>query len=311
MSRKQTALPDSKDEPLIAKKNKLPKSTAWLWLALPAGASVELLAVTNKITQDIAVVPFLWVLPLGLYLLSFIFCFEHQRWYKRWLFVPLFILGIIGTMVVRFYEIDMRVSSLIGLYVFMLFNCCMVCHGELYRLRPAPQYLTGYYLMIAAGGALGGFFVAVVCPLIFNNYVELNLGLLACALFLLLAEEQGGTGTAHPTFSNPLPALRYSPFKKGRANKNPKLEASATLRRRVLIVLLFVVGTVGILFMGKRSTENQRGIDSARNFFGVLTIWEEDWNDPAEHKLLMQHGTTFHGLQFQCTRKEGYPDGLL
>ena len=283
LSRKHVPLSGIEEKPSIEEDVKLPKGISWLWLALPAGASVELLAVTNKITQDIAVVPFLWVLPLSLYLLSFIICFEHQRWYKRWLFVPLFMLGIGVTIFARFYEMDMSVPALVGLYVFMLFSCCMVCHGKVYRLRPAAKYLTGYYLMIAIGGALGGFFVAVVCPLIFDTYVELHLGLLACVMFLLLAENRGNrVGTARPT-------------------------ASATLRRRVLVVLLFVAGVSGILFMGKRSTKNQRGIDNRRNFFGVLTIWEENWNDPANHMLLMQHGTTFHGLQFTAPELKDLP----
>ena len=265
-------------KPSVEEKTKISGQIRWLWLALPAGASVELLAVTNKITQDIVVVPFLWVLPLSLYLLSFIICFEHQRWYKRWLFIPLFILGICAIIVARFYEIDMNVPILVGMYVFMLFSCCMVCHGELYRLRPATRQLTGYYLMIAAGGALGGFFVAVVCPLIFDSYIELHLGLLACAMFLLLAEEQTGS-----------------------------LRTYSMKRRRVLIILLFVVGICGIFLTGKRSTENQRGIDNRRNFFGVLTIWEESWDDPENYKLLMQHGTTFHGLQFQSPEKKDVP----
>jgi uncharacterized membrane protein YhaH (DUF805 family)/protein-L-isoaspartate O-methyltransferase len=251
-------------------------STEWLWLALPAAASVELLAVTNKITQDFAVIPFLWVLPLGLYLLSFIICFEHQRWYKRELFVPLFILGIVGVIYARVTEQGIQnIRTLIGLYVFMLFSCCMVCHGELYRLRPPAKYLTGYYLTIAAGGAVGGFFVAVICPLIFKTYIELYLGLLACVLFLLLAERN------------------ISPAK--------------AKRRRFWIAALCVVALTGVLFMGKRSVLNQRAIDNSRNFFGVLTIWEESPNDPDEHKLLMQHGTTFHGLQFIAPEKKDMP----
>lgn len=248
----------------------------WLWLALPAVASVELLAVTNKITQDVAVVPFLWVLPLSVYLLSFIICFEHQRWYRRWLFVPLFIAGMIGVMYVRMHEEMMGAYKIIALHVFMLFSCAMVCHGELYRLRPAPRHLTAYYLVIATGGAVGGFFVAVICPLIFNVHIELYLGLLAAAMFLLLAED---------------------------ISKQVKRKSSTILRRRGLIVLLFIVGTVGILFMGKRSTSNQRAIENERNFFGVLTIWEENWDQPDRHALLMQHGTTFHGLQFQAPEK--------
>jgi hypothetical protein len=247
----------------------------WLWLALPAAGSVELLAVTNKITQDIAVIPFLWVLPLSLYLLSFIICFEQQRWYQRRIFVPLFILGIAGVIYVRLYEEYLGVYKLVGIYVFMLFSCCMVCHGELYRLRPAARYLTGYYLMIAAGGALGGFFVAVICPLIFKVYIELYLGLLACACFLLLVDRD--VSAAH-------------------ANRRP-----------FWIAALLTVGLCGIFFMGRRTTDNQRAISHARNFFGVLTIWEEAWDDSENHKLLMQHGTTFHGLQFQSPEKKDIP----
>lgn len=248
----------------------------WLWLALPAAASVQLLAVTNKITQDIAVIPFLWVLPLALYLLSFIICFEHQRWYKRRVFVPLFILGIVGVIYARIMEqqfLDVRL--LIGLYVFMLFSCCMVCHGELYRLRPPAKHLTMYYLIIAAGGAMGGFFVAVICPLIFSVYIELYLGLLGCVLFLLLAERD-----------------------------IPKLQAK---RRPYWIAALIIVGLTGISFMGQRTTDNQRAIENERNFFGVLTIWEQAWDRPDEHALLMQHGTTFHGLQFQSPEKKDIP----
>ncbi|MCI0499783.1 MAG: fused MFS/spermidine synthase [Planctomycetales bacterium] len=252
----------------------------WLWLALPAAASVELLAVTNKITQDIAAIPFLWVLPLTVYLLSFIICFEHQRWYKRSVFMPLFILGMVGVMYVHLYEEDLGAYQLIGLYVFMLFSCCMVCHGELYRLRPASSGLTGYYLIIAAGGALGGFFVAVVCPLIFNVYIELYLGLLACACFLLLTDGQGNLS---------------------------KRNTSAASRRPYWIAALLAAGIGGIFFMGRRTIDNQRSVANVRNFFGVLGIWEEAWNDPRHHKLLMQHGTTFHGLQFQSPEKKDLP----
>ena len=157
--RKTQPLPADSKPSSTKNEAKPPRIKIWLWLGLSGGAVVELLAVTNKITQDIAVIPFLWILPLSLYLLSFIICFEHQRWYKRWLFVPLFILGIIGIILARRNEEDItNVRVLIGLYSFMLFSCCMVCHGELYRLRPAPAHLTGYYLMISAGGALGGFF---------------------------------------------------------------------------------------------------------------------------------------------------------
>lgn len=282
------------EEPTKKKQDTVKPATLirFLWLALPAAASVELLAVTNKITQDIAVVPFLWVLPLALYLLSFIICFEHQRWYRRGLFVPLFILGILGVIYARIAEQDiLNIFAQIGLYVFMLFSCCMVCHGELYRLRPVPRHLTAYYLMIAAGGALGGFFVAVICPLIFKTYIELYLGLLVCALFLLMAEELQKAA---------------KPIDKSNAATTQSVKVIAA-RSRVLMGLLVLVGGIGTLFMGKRSVDNQIAIDNSRNFFGVLTIWEEAPDDPDEYKRLMQHGTTFHGLQFQSPEKKDLP----
>jgi hypothetical protein len=180
-----------------------------------------------------------------------------------------------GIIYVRIYEEMMAAYQVIGIHVFMLFACAMVCHGELYRLRPAPRYLTAFYLLIAAGGAVGGFFVAVICPLIFHVYIELYLGLLACACFLLMVEKKVS------------PAYRK--------------------RRIIWIPALIMVGLFGIRYMGKITLDNQRSIDNDRNFFGVLTIWEENWNDPNNHILLMQHGTTFHGLQFQAPSKRDIP----
>lgn len=301
---------------------KPPRLHMWLWLGLSGGAVVELLAVTNKITQDIAVIPFLWILPLSLYLLTFIICFDHSRWYKRWVWVPLFILGMIGIIAARSYEAQLtNVRLMIGLYSFMLFTCCMVCHGELYRLRPRSTHLTGYYLTISAGGALGGFFVAVIAPLLFNTYIELYLGLLAVALFLLLAEEQGKnaplTNAAIEASLPRTPIRGKSPDYGDHRVSHPATSVARLLsaqsahptqkRRRVLMVLLLAAGVTGIVFMGKRSTEYQRAIANSRNFFGVLTVWEEAWDDPAEHKRLMQHGTTYHGLQFMAPELRDLP----
>jgi hypothetical protein len=247
----------------------------FLWLALPACASVELLAITTKITQDIAVIPFLWILPLCLYLLSFILCFDHPRWYVRPVFLSLFIAGIIGVIFARNAEEDIPVGLLITLYASMLFFCSMVCHGELYRLRPQTQHITAYYLSISAGGALGGIFVAIIAPLLFRVYHELHLGLLACAATVLMAQEG--------------------------------LSASARKRRPLWIGALVAVGLAGIFFQGRKTIYNQTAIASSRNFFGVLTVWEEAPRDPQMHKLLLQHGTTFHGLQFQDPAKKLLP----
>ncbi len=158
-----------------------------LWLLLPACASVLLLATTNKMCQDVAVIPFLWVVPLALYLLSFIICFENPRWYARFPFTLALIAGLGGIWWALAHGTEFSVVKQVGVYSGALFACCMVCHGELYRLRPPASGLTGYYLMIAAGGALGGVFVAVAAPVLFNGYYELQCGALLCGLLFLIA----------------------------------------------------------------------------------------------------------------------------
>ncbi|MGA2179501.1 MAG: hypothetical protein ABSH15_07975 [Verrucomicrobiota bacterium] len=158
-----------------------------LWLLLPACASVLLLATTNKICQDVAVIPFLWVLPLALYLLSFIICFDNPRWYARFPFTLALVAALGGICWAIFRGYSWPIGKLVTVHAGGMFVCCMVCHGELYRLRPDPRHLTGFYLMIAAGGALGGLFVAVIAPMIFTGYYELHIGVLLCALLFLTA----------------------------------------------------------------------------------------------------------------------------
>ncbi len=155
-----------------------------LWLSLPAIASILLLATTNKLCQEVAVVPFLWVLPLSLYLLSFILCFDHPRWYRRGPFIALLVVGIAAVCHLLAEGNSAPLAQQITGYTATLFVACMICHGELYRIKPPPRRLTSYFLFIAAGGALGGFLVAVVAPLLFNEYWELQAGYWALSYFL-------------------------------------------------------------------------------------------------------------------------------
>ena len=126
-----------------------------LWVALPAIASVLLLATTNKLCQEVAVIPFLWVLPLSLYLLSFIICFDHARWYHRGVFTALLVVATAFVCQLLPVGNDAPMRLQIVMYTAALFIACMVCHGELYRLKPPPLQLTSYFLYISAGGALG------------------------------------------------------------------------------------------------------------------------------------------------------------
>src|SRR5258706_573735 len=137
-------------------------------------------------TLNIAAIPFLWVLPLALYLLSFVLCFEASGWYRRWLFLPLLAAGLAGVCV-TLTRSNPSIWALIPLYCATLFAACMVCHGELARSKPHPQHLTGFYLMLALGGAAGGVLVGLVAPNLFRDLYELPIGMLALSLLVIAA----------------------------------------------------------------------------------------------------------------------------
>ena len=161
----------------------LPVKDQVLWLALSAMGSVMLLAVTNHITQNVASVPFLWVLPLALYLITFILVFDHPRWYLRGALLVALV-ALLPAMAYYIPSLDLRVAA--PLYMAGMFVACMVCHGELARLKPDPAHLTRFYLMMSLGGALGAVLVAVVAPLVLRGYFELGIALvLLAALFAL------------------------------------------------------------------------------------------------------------------------------
>jgi len=160
-----------------------------LWVALAACGSALLLAVTNHISQNIASVPFLWVIPLSLYLFSFILCFDTAGWYRRHFFLRL--LGVaLGAMA---YGLDpsfaiLPMKVLIPVYCLGLWICCMFCHGELARLKPDPAHLTSFYLMVSLGGAIGAVFVALMAPAIFSGYYELPCALGMCAVLVVVVQ---------------------------------------------------------------------------------------------------------------------------
>jgi hypothetical protein len=145
---------------------------AWLWGALPACGTGLLLALTNQISQDVAPMPMLWVIPMAVYLLTFILCFEGPRSYRRGFFLPgcFLSLGLMAWLLGEGYLHGFWMQ--VGGYLTVLFFGCMVCHGELYRLRPSPERLTTYYLAISSGGAFGGMFVALLAPAVFRTFLE-------------------------------------------------------------------------------------------------------------------------------------------
>jgi SAM-dependent methyltransferase len=153
------------------------------WFVLSAMGSVMLLAVTNHVTQNVASVPFLWVLPLSLYLLSFVLAFDHPRWYVRPLFVAL-VAVLVPAMAYLIPSLQLKLAA--SVFFVGLFAACMFCHGELARLRPDPRHLTRFYLMLSVGGAAGAVAVAIVAPLALEGYFEVNIALVLLALLVLL-----------------------------------------------------------------------------------------------------------------------------
>jgi len=152
-----------------------------LWIALSATGSCLLLAVTNHLTQNIASIPFLWVVPLSLYLVTFILCFDHPRWYRRGVFL---VLAAALLPAMAWYSNSLELWTAAPLYAAGLFVCCMFCHGELTLLKPGPRYLTTFYLMVSVGGALGALLVGIVAPNVLTGYYELGITLVACAVLL-------------------------------------------------------------------------------------------------------------------------------
>ena len=161
-----------------------------MWLAFAALGSVLLLASTSHITQNVTSVPFLWVLPLTLYLLTFVIAFEGRGgrgWYDpRWgiYFALAFAVAMAAGLSASRGVLD--ISLAVPLYCFGVFFGCLFCHGELAQRKPVPRYLTQFYLSLSAGGALGGLFVGLVAPRVFPAYYELPLALAALAALAIL-----------------------------------------------------------------------------------------------------------------------------
>lgn len=177
-----------------------PPAMHWvLWALLAACASALLLAITNHLTLDIAPIPLLWVLPLSLYLLTFILTFDSTGWYNRLWYLPLTAVALGGMAYLLRAEVATNVARDIAIFVTALFVCCMSCHGELTAIKPHPRYLTGFYLMISLGGALGGLFVGVVAPYTFPDYWELPILLAICPIALLAANYIDGESLLHRT----------------------------------------------------------------------------------------------------------------
>lgn len=247
-----------------------------LWLVLPATAVTLLLSVTNQLTRDLVSIPFLWVLPLSVYLLTFIIAFDNERWYRRRIFLPLFAFSIAWILYLLIGE-DLNVAWTIIVFMFTLFVLCMVCHGELYRLRPAATQLTEYYLMVAFGGALGSALVSVLMPLISDRYVELQIA--ACTAMILVA---------------------------GLLIKEVRVKAVPAVGIPIQGALIIGCGLIVMVFAESAREEQSGIVHQTRNFYGVLTVGRDNAGTSQEF-LWLRNGNSYHGAQATVPSRRSSP----
>jgi hypothetical protein len=240
------------------------------WLLLSGFASALLVATTNRIGQDVPAIPFLFILPLCLYLITYIISFDSPRWYLRPLVCALLPIGI-G---LAWYDLrensDLDLFVRVSIYSLALFICCMSCHGELAREKPSTRHLTFFYLCIALGGALGGIFSAWVAPQIFLDVVEYPISLLGCFATVMWIICHDILTQKHCIKS--ILAIAYS--------------------------ALALLGLSALFFHQMNSTPNAI-ISKARNFYGVVKIIERYADIPRLHQYQMLHGDIDHGAQYQ------------
>lgn len=235
-----------------------------LWIILSGTASLFLLSVTNQVSQEVAVIPFLWIVPLAVYLLSFIFTFSDARWYDRRVYTLLFSITSIAMLWAMAQAGSLNVIIQIAIYNLLLFLACMICHGELYRLRPHADHLTSFYLMVSLGGAAGGIFVNLIAPFIFTGYWEFYLGWVITIAILII--------------------MLF-----------PRFLAKINLQAFTLGVIFLVC--VVLLSVNFNKMENAQFVE--RNFYGVIRVRASDGKDNT-----MIHGMTVHGIQFLNDRTQ-------
>ena len=177
------------------------RMSQFLWVALAACGSALLLSVTNEISANVAAVPFLWVLPLSLYLLTFIICFSGSRWVPHAFFLRLLVVALGGmTYALETQTVDIPLVYMVSIFCGGMFACCMVLHGQLAKIKPTTSHLTSYYLMISLGGAIGSLLVVLVSPRVFNAIYELPISIGACAVLVPLALWHDRTSLLHGRF---------------------------------------------------------------------------------------------------------------
>lgn len=246
----------------------VPAFHIFLWLMLSALGVAILVSTTNAMTQNVAPMPFLWVLPLALYLITFIVAFNNPRWYIRWYWFAFFVLSALMALMMQAVGSQFDFVSQVLMYSFILFAACMICHGELYKLVPDSSRLTLYYLIIALGGVIGSAFVSILAPQIFTKFTEYPNSILAILAIFTLCVFVSTRNTTHIGF---IPT-----------------------RLAVVGLTVIFIGTSALQWQ-LSTTLHQHEIASHRNFYGLLSVVDTEVNSKPERRLI--DGTTSHGTQ--------------
>lgn len=245
------------------------KLTKFLWLALSSIGVILLVSTTNAMTQNVPPVPFLWILPLCIYLATFIVCFNNTRWYKRSYWFVCYLLVSAIAILMYFMGSQFDIVSQIVLYSVILFVACMICHAELVNLKPSVHHLTLFYLLISLGGFLGSAFVAFVAQNLFTQFFEYPIAIIAVFILISII-----------CFTH---------------------EKRSLITPSSLVVSVVFTGTVVYLNLLYVKTN----IASERNFYGVLSVKDVTIDGAIERRLI--DGTTSHGTQSLMPELENQP----
>jgi len=270
------------------------------WIGLAAVPSGLLIAVTAHISTDVAAVPLLWVLPLALYLLTFVIVFQTRPLVPHRLVVdiqPIFVLALVAVLIVT--PISSTVT-LIALHLTVFFVCALMCHGELAHRRPAPRYLTAFYLWLSAGGTIGGIAAGLIAPHVFTWVAEYPL-----LIVLAVLCRPGLALPALRTGQYPLFAALAVTALFMASISTFQLNVDYTLFSVLIGVLLGLTvrywraplpfaSIVAFLFVSNHYFNSEDfSIYMVRNFFGVLSVTE---TSDGRFRVLW-HGTTGQGSQ--------------
>lgn len=293
------------------------------WIALSLVPSSLMLGVTTYLTSDVASVPLFWILPLSIYLLTFILVFAGRPPIRHeWMLaaVPWIVLPVA---LCRF-SVDIGPALMILVPV-MFFVLCMVCHGELARDRPSTRHLTEFYLWMSAGGVLGGAFNALLAPLVFTTVAEYPIAIVA-ALALWPGRKPQAPGLGPRVLDFVLPGVLLAMLIALSTVFTPSSSSETLMKVFVLAVpalicfsfkerpMRFGLGIGAVLFVAQAQTAlHHRQLYAERSFFGIHRVLAD--RDGTFH--LLQHGTTYHGQQLldpseRCVPRMYYhPDGPI